>query len=101
MTRAFQPFAGPNATQNLAVTGTSQTMTFSTGFTDVDTVRIVVDGAEDVFIEFYDSAASTTTSMMMLANTAEVFSVRKGTLSIKFIAATTGSTVRVTVGTGV
>lgn len=104
----IRPF-GPKPTNaqntvSLAVTASNQSVqlvgTPSQGY---QSVRIVVVGSTEVFINFSTGAgtASTTIDMSMLGNTVEVFWLPKQITYVNAIAAGTGSTIRVTIGEGV
>ena len=97
----FQPAAGSNTTViNVAATSTSTALTAMVG-SDGGTVRIVNSGTQPVFIVFGTGAVpATTSSMPLLGNTVENFSITSATTSITTLAAATGSTLYVTVGIG-
>lgn len=95
---SFQPLSGGNATASLAV-GTSAANVPLPGLpSDGASVRLVNSGTQVVFLNF-TGAASSSTSMPMLPNTVETFSLPP-TATISAIAAATGSTLYATVGEG-
>jgi hypothetical protein len=99
---AFAPNS-PNATINVAVTASSQALG-PLKVSSTSQVRFVNSGTQTVFIDVVSAAASAptataATSMPMLPNTVEVFSVPQGA-QIAVIAAATGSTLYATVGDG-
>lgn len=97
----FQPAATAASTTALAVTGSNQALTMSpaTG-SDGGTMRIANIGTQTVFIALGTVTSSVTTSMPMLANTVETFSLPGAVTTLSVIAAATGSTLYVTVGQG-
>ena len=99
---AFCP-KGLNKTVSLAVTGASQTITTDTGYIVGNQVRIANVGTKTVFLEFGASGttptAATATSIPMLANTVEVFTVPPLCV-VAAIASDTGSTIYITPGEG-
>ena len=98
---SFQPAAGANTTViPVAATSTSTGLTAMVG-SDGGTVRIVNSGTQTVFIVFGTGAVpATTSSMPLLGNTVETFSITSATTSITTLAATTGSILYLTVGIG-
>ena len=100
--RAWKPFK-VNATVNTAVTGSNQTLALGAGVgLGTVAVRVANIGTQTIFIDFGTSntVAATATSIPMLANTVEVFTIPNDVTHIAFVAGTTGSTVYVTVGEG-
>lgn len=100
--RAFKPFK-VNGTANLAVTASSQTLAIPAGVgVGTPAVRVANVGTQTIFIDFGLSTgtASTSTSMPILANTVEVFSIVNDVTHLAVIAGSTGSTVYLTVGEG-
>lgn len=96
------PFRPVAETQSTAVTGTSQSVTINETLGN-RTLRVVNDGSQVVYIEFGRGAAATAvvgTSFPVLANTVEVFTLDATVDRYAVIAATTGSTIRTTVGEG-
>jgi hypothetical protein len=99
---AFAPNS-PNATINVAVTASSQALG-PLKVSSTSQARFVNSGTQVVFIDIVSAAASAptaavATSMPMLPNTVEVFSVPQGA-QIAVIAAAVGSTLYVTPGDG-
>lgn len=100
--RAFRPL-GNNQTVNIAVTASSQSLTIPGVPYGTRAVRIVNLGTDTIFIEFQDAAtgAAVATSMPMVANTVEVFTLPNDKLTIKVIGAAGAlSTMYVTYGEG-
>lgn len=98
---AFQPRAGGLST-NQAVTASSVAVTLPSGITAFDggvTARFVNSGTQDIFLTFDGTAATTTAGMRMIANSVEVFTLGLGA-SLFVIAASTGSTLCITLGDG-
>ena len=98
--RAFEPFGKAASTQNIAVSGTSQSVTIAAASGPAGTVRLTNIGTQTVFVSF-GAAAVAATSMPILADTTEIFSVPLGATTVHAIAASTGSTLYVTEGTGI
>ena len=99
--RAFRPL-GTNKTVNLPVTAAAQFLAIPDTL-GTRAVRLVNLGADTVFIEFVQNAetAALTTSMPMLPNTAEVFTLALDVVRLSVIgAAGTGSTLYATYGEG-
>lgn len=100
--RAFKPFKA-NATVNEAVDGAADTLALGTGV-GVGTfqVRVANIGTQTIYIDFgtASTVAAVATSIPMLANTVEVFTVPNDVTHIAHIAGDVGSTVYVTVGEG-
>lgn len=97
----FQPRGGGLST-NQAVTAASVAVTLPTGTTSLDggvTGRFVNSGTQDIFLTFDGTAATTTAGMRMLANTVEMFTIPAGA-SMFVIAASTGSTLCLSLGDG-
>lgn len=100
--RAFRPL-GNNRTVSIAVTNASQSLTIPDTPYGTRAVRIVNLGTDTIFIEFQETAtaAAVATSMPMIANTVEVFTLPNDKLTIKVIGAAGGlSTMYVTYGEG-
>lgn len=97
-TRQFEPYGGAATTQNVVVTGTNQSATISAG-TIASVVRLTNIGTQTVFVAF-GSVAVAATSMPILANSSETFAVPQDKTTLQAIAATTGSTLYITQGTG-
>lgn len=99
---AFAPNS-PNATINVAVTAASQPLG-PLKVSSTSQARFVNVGSQTIFIDIVPAAAAAptavaTTSMPMIPNSVEVFSVPQGA-QIAVIAAATGSTLYVTAGDG-
>lgn len=98
----FQPVPTAASTTALAVTASNQTLTLSpNGGSMTRSMRIAVIGTQTVFIALGTVTSSVTTSMPILANSVEVFTLPAGLTTLSVIAADTGSTIYVTVGEGV
>lgn len=102
LTSAFAPKLSAS-TVSLAVTGSSQTLNTDTEGRLIH-FRLVNAGTQTIFLEFGSNmtspTASTSTSLPMLANTVEVFTLPPKCI-VAAIAATTGSTLYVTPGEGI
>jgi hypothetical protein len=98
MAFAFQPRGGAASTVSIAVTASAQAVGLPVLAAESCTVRLVNAGTQTVFIAFTGTAVAAT-SMPMLANTVEVFSMPNGS-ALSVIAAATGSTLYATVGDG-
>ena len=97
----FQPAATAASTSSIAVTAANQTLTLSpTVGMDGGTMRVTNVGTQTVFMAFGTVTASVTTSMPLPAGTVEAFSLPGGVNTLSVIAAGTGSTLYVTVGSG-
>ena len=92
-----------NSTVSLAVTASNQALISGSGSTNGNQIRILNLGARTVWLEFglpgASPVAAAATSMPMLANSVEVFSVSKHTV-IAAISDGTGNTIYVTPGEG-
>jgi hypothetical protein len=100
--RAFRPSV-QNGTVNIAVTASNQVLTLGSPVPQgTQALRVANIGTQTVFIELGTSAAvaAVTTSMPLLANTTEVFTIKNDITSIAVIAGNTGSTIYVTAGEG-
>jgi len=104
---AFTPFGttGANSTVNLAVTGSSSSVTIQgVDGSSGPVLRIVNVGTNTVFIAWAGpgtaATASLTTSMPMLPNSVETFTLPTNTTQLSAIAATTGNTLYITRGEG-
>lgn len=98
--RAFRPLA---ATQNIAVTATAQTQTFSPVPFGTSAVRLCNVGTQTVFVLFGESsqtAATVSNAIPIPAGQPYIFTMSQGTLSFSVIAGATGSTLYSTVGEG-
>ena len=104
----IRPF-GPKPTNsqntvNLAVTGSNQSVALvGTPGQGYQSVRIVANGTVPVFINFSTGTgtASTSTDMVMLPGTVEVFWLPKPITHVNAIAAGVGTTIYCTVGEGI
>lgn len=98
----FQPAPTAASTTALAVTAANQTMTLSpNGGTQTRSVRLANIGTQTVFVALGTVTSSVTTSMPVLANSVEVFTLPGGVTTLSVIAAATGSTLYATIGDGV
>jgi hypothetical protein len=99
--RAFRPL-GTNKTVNLVVTAVAAQLTIPDSPLGVRALRIANVGTTPIFIEFGDTTttASVTTSMPILANTVEVFTLDYTDTIVSAIAAGAGSTMYITYGEG-
>lgn len=99
-TRAFRPLS---ATQNATVTAGSAAIALN-NLNGTRAVRVANVGAGTIFINFGEAAttaATTTTSMVMLANTVEVFTAGPAVSHVAVINGTaTNNVVYTTVGEG-
>jgi len=95
--RAFQP--GPTVTQNLAVTAGAASITLN-NLSGTRSVRVVTSGTTPIFITLDGTTATTTTGMVVLGNTQQVFTVPQQSSVVSAIATATGVTLYVTVGSG-
>ena len=97
----FQVAGGAANTSNIAVTAASQTFNLAPSVgADGGTMRLVNLGTQTVFIALGTVTASVTTSMPMLANSAETFSLPGGVTSLSVISTATGSTLYASIGIG-
>ena len=98
----FQPVPTAASTTALAVTESNQTLTLSpNGGSMTRSMRIAVIGNQTVFVALGTVTSSVTTSMPILANSVEVFTLPAGLTTLSVIATATGSTIYVTVGEGI
>ena len=98
----FQPAPTAASTTELAVTAANQTMTLSpNGGAQTRSVRLANIGTQTVFVALDTVTSSVTTSMPVLANSVEVFTLPGGITTLSVIAAATGSTLYATIGDGV
>lgn len=95
--RAFQP--GPSVTQSLAVTAGAAAITLNNTI-GTRQIRVVTSGTTPVFITMDGSTATTTTAMIILGNTQQVFTIPQQGAVVSAIATATGVTLYVTVGNG-
>ena len=102
--RAFRPL-GVNKTVTTIVTTASQSIAIPDAPLGARAVRLVVVGTQTIFIDFVKqnraTGASVTTSMAMLPNSVEVFTVAVDVTAIVVVAAATGSTLYITFGEGI
>lgn len=102
MIQAFQPAPTAASTTALAVTGSNQTLTLSpNGGAMTRSLRLANVGNQTVFVALGTVTSSVTTSMPVLANSVEVFTLPAGVTTLSVIAASTGSTLYATIGDGV
>lgn len=95
--RAFRPLA---PTQNIAVTGTAQSLALTGTVGTVFAVRLANVGTQTVFVTFDGTTATATNGLPIPAGDIEVFTITRD-YSISAIASATGSTLYVTMGEGV
>lgn len=99
--RAFRPLA---ATQNIAVTATAQTQTFSPVPLGTTAVRLCNVGTQTVFVLFGETSQTTATvsnAIPIPSGQTEIFTMSQGTTTFSVIAGSTGSTLYSTVGEGI
>jgi len=102
MIQAFQPAPTAASTTALAVTGSNQTLTLSpNGGAMTRSMRLANIGTQTVFVALGTVTSSVTTSMPILANSVEVFTLPASITTLSVIAAGTGSTLYATIGDGV
>lgn len=102
MIQAFQPAPTAASTTALAVTGSSQTLTLSpNGGAMTRSIRLANIGTRTVFVALGTVTSSVTTSMPVLANSVEVFTLPASITTLSVIAAGTDSTLYATIGDGV
>lgn len=101
MSDYVRPFEFKGNTVNLAVTGSTQQLTFPAGV-GTRSIRVVNVGSQTIFINKGDSTvtASTSTSLPILANTVESFLIHPEDTTLAAIAAGAGSTLYITIGEG-
>jgi len=99
--RAFRAL-GVNKTVNVAVTAASQALTIPDVPFGTRSLRLANIGTQTVFIDFGTTSgtASLTTSIPLIANTSEVFTIDNNITYVNVIAASTGSTMYATYGEG-
>lgn len=97
----FQPAATAANTSNIVVTTVNQTFTLSPSVgADGGTIRLANIGTQIVFVVMGTVNSSVTTSMPMLPNSVETFSMPGGLFTLSVIAPATGSTLYCTIGIG-
>jgi hypothetical protein len=103
--QAQYPFCPvPTAANTLAqaVTGSSATFTLPSLATGTEQSIVFTNvGTQTVFWAWGTVTASVTTSMPIIANTAQTIAVPYGVTTISVIAGSTGSTLYLTLGTGI
>ena len=101
--RAFRPL-GINKTINITVTIASQTLAIPDTPFGTRALRMVNSGSQLVFVDFINSGAtgtaSLTTSVPLLPNTVEVFTIGNDIGSMVVIAPAAGSALYITYGEG-
>jgi hypothetical protein len=97
----FQPDGGASSTTNGAVTASSAQITLPAIGSDGGSLLLTNIGTQTVFIAYGNVTASVTTSMPLLAASAQTISVPGGVTQLSVIAAATGSTLYCTAGRGV
>ena len=102
--RAFRPLSN-NKTVNVVVSVASQSLAIPDIPLGVRAIRLVVLGTQPIFIEFVkqnrSTTVSTTTSMVMLNNSVEVFTLPNDITSLIVTSAGAGSTLYMTYGEGI
>lgn len=100
--RAFRPL-GVNKTVNITVTATSQALAVPNTPYGTRAMRLVCVGTQTIFLDFVTTSGTsvTTTSMPMMANTSEVFTIGNDITHVTVIAGDVGSTLYMTYGEGV
>jgi hypothetical protein len=102
MIQAFQPAPTRTSTTALAVTGSNQTLTLlPNGGAMTRSMRLANIGTQTVFVALGTVTSSVTTSMPILANSVEVFTLPASITTLSVIADGTGSTLYATIGDGV
>lgn len=101
----FQPRgasgATPNAQKNIAVTAAIQQVTLPPIPAEGATMRVVVDGSQNIAWCFGQSAGLTLgNGVHMLAQTVESFTIPGGVTQLSVIAGAAGSTMRIIIGDG-
>ena len=97
----FQPNGGAASTTNGSVTAASTQITLPAVGSDGGTLLLTNIGTQTVFIAYGAVTASLTTSMPILANSAQTISIPGNVSQLSVIAAATGSTLYATVGGGI
>lgn len=100
--RAFRPL-GNNKTVNIVTTVATQTLAIPNTPFGTRALRVVNSGVDITFIEFTATTglvAATTTSMPMLGNTTEIFTIANEMNNIRVIGAAGGNTIYITYGEG-
>lgn len=100
--RAFKPL-GNNKTVNVAVTAAAVSLTVPDQPYGTRAIRCVNSGTDTIFIEIVDRLSinpTTTTSMPMIPNSVEVFTLDMNAVGIRAIGAAGGNTLYVTYGEG-
>lgn len=102
--RAFHPLVPNNTVVVSVTTGAQSTVLPPTKKFGTCAIRVVNSGTDTVFLEFGNAdatvTASTTTSMPMLGNTVEVFTLTQSTYTIGYIGVAGGNTLYITPGEG-
>lgn len=100
-TFSFQFPSTAVTTTSVAVTAVNNsfTLTPSVG-SDGGSMRVVNIGTQTIYLAYGSVTASVATSMPILANTVETFSLPGAVNTLSVIAAATGSTIYVTTGIG-
>lgn len=96
----FQPAGGATSTTNAAVTASSAQFTLPPIGSDGGSLLLTVVGTQTVFVAYGNVTASVTTSMPLIANSAQTISIPPGITQLSVIAAGTGSTIYATGGIG-
>ncbi len=100
--RAFRPL-GTNRTVNLLTTTGSVSLLIPQVPFGTRSLRVVNAGTDTTFIEFAGAAGATaavTTSMPMLPNTVEVFTLANDIITLRVIGTAGGNTLYITYGEG-
>ena len=96
----IRPFMVKSNTTNIAVTGTTASTAILRPTVGIQSVRLLNNGSQTVFVEFGTSGvtAALATSMPLLPYTVETFALDNSTTHIAAIAALSGSTLYITTG---
>lgn len=99
--RAFRPL-GVNKTVLLAVTAASLSLPIPDVPFGTRALRVANIGTQTVFLDFVTTVgvASVTTSIPLLANTVEIFTIGNDITALQAIAPAIGSTLYITYGEG-
>lgn len=96
----FQPVGITSSTTNIDVTATSQVLNLVPPSNQGGSLILTNIGVKTIFFCYGNNTASITTSMPILANTANTVALPPGVTQISAIAASPGSTLYATVGDG-
>lgn len=98
--RTFKPFSGTAA--NLALSGSTQTVTLTQTIPQGGcNVRIAANGSVALHLRIGPAASATTSDMLMLPNTVEVFTIDSGdSITAILDTGSSGTTINCTLGMG-